>query len=136
MPRQLRVRRWPVQVVETGEGGFFRMRIEVTDPTGSGTDPAVFLFRVHPPDPKTGLVSASFVTVASPVDMEDYPADTPSPDLSNPFFRRSVVELDFRSMHQLHDTWTNIIQLIRNLLRALDQLEQFRDSEVADLSSA
>lgn len=133
MPRKLRVKRWPVQVFPDPNGGFFRLRIETSDPEDSGMDPAVFVFRVHPPDPRTGETPVSFVTVASPVDMEDYPTEAPSRDLSNPFFRTNTVELDFRSVAELNETWHEILRLLDGLLHGLDRLESFNSIGLADL---
>jgi len=61
-----------------------------------------------------------FRSIADPVDLEQYPED--APDLANdiPFYRAASVELLFRNMTDLQDTWTDIQEDVQGLIDALN----------------
>jgi hypothetical protein len=61
-----------------------------------------------------------FVSVADPVDLEEYPED--SPDLENeiPYYRVNEVTLEFRSLDDLLQTWEYIQEDVTGLTRAVN----------------
>ena len=68
-------------------------------------------------------VDDSFVCLADPVDLEEYPVDTP--DLANemPYFRVKDITLRFRSMEILEETMALLADDIQNLVNALKAAE-------------
>ena len=70
-----------------------------------------------------------FVNIASPVDLEETPED--SPDLSNdmPYFRKASVTLRFRSMIELEETMEAIAEDIQELVDALKAAETLQVME-------
>lgn len=91
-------------------------------------DNRVFLFQRSPPDPTTGNTTDTFVTVCSPVDMEDYPPDAPDSAKQYPFFRLSSVELDFRATSQADEAYAIIMRELNVLIFALNRLDQLKVS--------
>lgn len=61
-----------------------------------------------------------FISVADPVDLEEYPVD--APDLANeiPYYRVKQIELQFRSLPELEETWEFLQQDVSGLLRAIN----------------
>lgn len=106
----------------------FRLRIEVFDHTDN-VDPAVFVYRRHPPDPATGQSQDEWVAVASVVDLSEYPAGEPDPAGATPFFRRTWVEVDVRSESDYKAIWDTVKAEIDNLLHALDRFEDLEEAE-------
>lgn len=109
--------------------GAFRLRVEASDPTGSGADPNVFVYRRDPVNPYTGEANDTFFAVASPVDLAEYPVGDPDPDAQFPFFRLDYVELDFRAVSQAREVWELVREGVCNLLAALEKLEQLQAVE-------
>ena len=98
----------------------FRIRVEVIATDGD-TPKEVFVYRQHPVDSHTGLVPPpDFQTVASFVDLADYPADAPNPDNDLPFFRLAYVELDVRSVAHYHEVWAWIQRQTAGLVAAMN----------------
>lgn len=60
-----------------------------------------------------------FVSIADPVDLEEFPEDTPDLQNNMPYFRSSSVTLRFRSMTELEDTQRLIDEDITMLVRSL-----------------
>jgi hypothetical protein len=83
----------------------------------------VFVYRRHPPDPYTGDIFDEFCTVASPVDLSEYPIGAPDPELPFPFFRKNFIEVDVRSAAAFEDTWNLIVQQVCALVEALDAMD-------------
>ncbi len=92
--RRLQLQRYELQHVNYQSLGAFRLRIEASDPSESGADPNIFVFLRGPYDPTIAGHTDTFHTLASPVDMTEYPIDEPTTETEYPFFRKSVVELD------------------------------------------
>ena len=68
-----------------------------------------------PPDPID-----RFVSVADPVDLEQYPEDAPDLEHEIPFYRTNSVDLLFRSLVELQDTWTDIQEDVQGMIDALN----------------
>lgn len=99
----------------------FRLRVVATD--ALGMDHRVFLFRRGPLNPYTDERTDFFITVCSPVDMEDFPAGEPDPEKTYPFFRVAEVTLDFRTSQEAEEAWDIIVREVENLITALNTLE-------------
>ena len=61
-----------------------------------------------------------FSSIASPVDLEQSPEDAPDLEHEIPFYRTKSVDLLFRSLMELQDTWTDIQEDVRGLIDALN----------------
>lgn len=121
MPRGITLQRYELLNVDYFYLSAFRLRLEATE--ALDMDDRVFLFRRSPVNPYTNDVFDTFVTVCSPVDMEDYPPEEPDPAKTYPFFRKADVELDFRTAAEAEEAYVAIIGLLNNLVTALNQLE-------------
>lgn len=101
--------------------GGFRIRVDVVD-THGGVPPEIFVYRRNPPNPHTGRREDIFQTVASFVDLSEFPAGAPGPD--SPFFRLPYIELDVRSTKHYDEVWRTIQDLTVNLVAAMDRAEE------------
>jgi len=113
----------------------FRMKVEAVDPVGDMTS-YVFVYRRYPPDPYTQEVFDEFVTVASFVDLDEYPVGEPDPQSSLPFFRSNVVELDFRSAADAEEAWNIIRTEVCALVDALNRADNMVLEETASCGDA
>lgn len=95
----------------------WRMRITVTDT--HGVSPNIFVYQRKTPDPETGEQVDTFESVASPVDLEEYPAGEPTPGTEPQFYRLSEVDLLARNRDLLDGTWNLMVEDRDELLRTL-----------------
>lgn len=123
MARTLKLTKSAVTNANFGWLGGYRLRIVASDVENTGADPNVFLFLRGPIDPHTEEPVDRFHAVASPVDMADYPVDTPSGDTTYPYYRSDTLELDFRTTDLAQTTWEEIVSEVCHLLQALDRLD-------------
>ena len=100
----------------------FRLRIQVAAVAGD-MPPDVFVYYRRPADPHTGEIVDDFQTVASFVDLAEYPALSPNPELS-PFFRLDYIEVDVRSVAHYQEVWQMIQAAVNSLIAALNRADQ------------
>jgi hypothetical protein len=126
MGRRLLLKRLNTVEVNYQYLGAYRLRIEASDPSGSGADPYVFLYNRRPINPYPGAegIADDFVSITSPTDLAEYPIGEPRDGTAYPFFRLDFLELDFRATSQAEHTWVTIIGEVGVLLESLDRLEQ------------
>lgn len=124
MARRLKLTRSELQEVEYLYLGAFRLRVDVTDPTGSGADPNIFLYNLRPTNPYDGTQTAEFLTIAAPADMAQYPVGLPNAETTYPFFRLPYVELDFPAAEQAEATWLDLVREAGVLVTSLDRMER------------
>mgnify|MGYP000597036515 CR=1 FL=1 len=105
----------------------FRLRVEVE--LTHGIEPQIFVYRRDLANPYTGDVLDTFFTIASPVDMAEYPSEEPDPQKAYPFFRKRFVELDFRSTALADEAWRLIVEEATTLVHALNRLEDLEPVE-------
>lgn len=127
MARRVHLVKTASTLVNVTWAGALRVRIEATE--AEGLEKEVFVFRRNPLNPYTSDQLDEFMTVASPVDMSEYPIGEPDVDKAYPFFRKSVVELDFRSTLLADEAWMLIVEEVRVLTEALDRLEDLQPAE-------
>lgn len=120
-PRGVTLTRYEVANVDYHWLSAFRLRIVASD--ALGMDERVFLFRRGSLNPYTNERTDYFITVCSPVDMEDFPAGEPDPEKTYPFFRLDEVTLDFRTSADAEAAWDVILGEVENLVTALNTLE-------------
>lgn len=123
MARRLKLTRSEVRHVNYQHLGAFRLRIDATVPAGSDADPHVFVYNRRPVNQYDATAELDdFQSVASPVDMAEYPVGGPDGNTTYPFFRTSYIELDLRSTAYVDEIWTTVVAEVDTLLRALDRL--------------
>lgn len=61
-----------------------------------------------------------FMSIADPVDLEEYPEDAPALDQEMPYYRVNEVTLEFRSLDDLLQTWEYIKDDVSGLVRAVN----------------
>ncbi len=91
----------------------------------------IFLYLRRPYDPTTAETADEFSNVCSVPDLEEYPASGPTG--TPPFFRESVVDLVFRSMHDADEAWAVIqrdVQVLVDTLNLNDILGVEDDVEI------
>jgi hypothetical protein len=131
----LKIKRFKVLNVDYLGFSAYRLRLEVAE--ASNMDPRVFVYRRDPVDPYTNDQLDTFFTVASPVDMEEYPPENPDPQKAYPFLRKSFVELDFRATETALDaeriilSELNVLVVAMTRLAQLEQIEEFWIGEPA-----
>ena len=123
MSRRLLVTRSEVSNVTFTEVGAFRMRIDVTDPSQSGTDTHVLLFNQRPSNPHEADDVADFIGVASVPDLAEYPIGQPTDSTTYPIFRLSSVTLDFLTLEMANEVYQNILAEISALIVALNKFD-------------
>ena len=121
----------------------WRMLVSVT--RWEGVDPNIFLYRVAGTDPFTGNTLATFEGLASPLQLEEWPVETPAESGAERMFRLSQIDLVFNSMIDLETAWREIREgrdeLVRTLITMcelqVDQIDLFGclDSESSEESS-
>lgn len=100
----------------------FRLRIEVAEVHGAMSR-YVFLYSRHPANAVTGVIEDRFETVASAVDLAEYPVGAPDSERPHPFFRTDSVELDVRSSEDYEEVWTRIQNEVCQLATILKRME-------------
>ncbi len=113
--------------------GALRVRVDVVDAVHF--DPHIFVYRRDMTSPYTPDASPTdtFFAVASPADMDDYPINAPDPKKAFPFFRKRVVELDFRSTLHADQFWQTVVQESAVLLHAFNKLEILSHAETVPI---
>ena len=70
-----------------------------------------------------------FISIADPVDLEDYQVGVPDMANSNPYFRTKIVTLRYRDLVDLERDWVYINEDIQGLVDALNAAIQPGTSE-------
>lgn len=84
----------------------------------------IFVYQVGMIDTETGETSDRFVNVASPSDLEEYPAE--SPGATDRFYRLDKVDLVFRSPLTANETWEAIQNDVASLVRTLKLMSELK----------
>jgi hypothetical protein len=93
-----------------------------------GVTPDIFVYQRYPAVPEDPGPLDQFVNVASPADIAEYPVASPVGDL--PFFRRSDIDLVFRSVKTMDEAVAGIKRDILALLANLEKLEKLGEDDV------
>lgn len=104
--------------------GAYRVRIDASD--AEGVDARVFVHRQDPANAYTGEPLDTFMAVASPVDMTEYPPEEPDAGNQYPFFRRAWVEMDFRNISVAKAFVDTVVREVNVLLAAFGKLEDLQ----------
>lgn len=98
----------------------YDMVLEVIIASGMPKEIFVFQHGIAPPYAGGEPPTDYFVSIADPVDLEDFPADAPNMEAWNPFYRTDKVTLRFRSTVDLEETWEFIKQDVQGLVDRLN----------------
>lgn len=109
--------RYPVERVLVDGATCFRMKIELQSPVGFPAKP--FMHKAVKMDPYTAEIAYEFVSVASPSDIEEFPADEPIPGWEPPFFRLAIVDIIEDELSKIDYDWNSIKSDVENLRKAL-----------------
>jgi hypothetical protein len=104
--------------------GQYRLQVEVLAATG--LHPALFLFQ-QIPNWHGNTPEAQPLGVCSPADMVNYPADTPSPNVQWPLFRRNAIDVLVDSTVAVETVIATIDAAVSRLCQALDALDNFTE---------
>jgi len=127
--RRLKLQKYELLHVNFLYLGGFRLRVEASDPLGSGADPNVFLFLRDVLNPYDQTIDDLFQGVASVVDMAEYPVGEPNNNTTYPMFRLDFFEIDLRTTELAQKTWLLVQEEVSNLLLILDRMEQLEPTE-------
>ena len=101
----------------------YDLKLEVLEATDMPEEIFVFQRRTSPPLEAGQDPTDTFVCIADPVDLQEYPPTAPDLENEMPYFRVKEVLLRFRSMITLEETRDLIdedIQLLVNSLKAVE----------------
>ena len=98
----------------------YDMVLEVMDAQDMPKEIFVFESGIAPARTPEEPASDYFVFIASPVDLEEIPVNTPESNGKNPFYRVEKITLRFRCMLDLEEAWEYIKQDIQGLITALN----------------
>lgn len=108
---------WSSSKYVVGRDDGIRIRITLS---GNENVPAeLFAYRIVPTDTD---VTAYFSHICSPSDIEDYPANSASPEAVPPWFRLPYVDVLLRSTEEAENFRLIVIEDIRRLLATLDRM--------------
>ena len=94
-----------------------------------GMSDKVFIHQRSAPDTYTGEVCDEFVTIAGPVDMEEWPENDPDPSLPAAFFRKSTADVIVRSTAEAQILWEHMKKEVCILVDALNRLDELKLTE-------
>lgn len=98
----------------------YDLRVEVTNAVDMSAKVFVWQRKVSSQtDSQADDLGDEFVSVADPVDLEQYPEDSPDLDSDVPYYRTDTVSLRFRSMSELEDVKSRIDVDLTGLLYSL-----------------
>ena len=102
--------------------------LQVTAVEASGDVPVeIFLFQRREPSSPNDVSSDVFLTVCSPVDLEDYPAGAPDPSDPDKRYRSNQVTLLCRSSETAETLYYEIVKRTQQLTAAVDRLDDLGD---------
>jgi len=118
----------PESEVEQLQG--YSLKVEVVEAVDMPSK--IFVFQRWVPsatDPESNNLGDKFISVADPVDLEEYPEDAPDLENDIPYYRTDSVILHFRSMSELAEVRGLLGDDFAALVKAMQQLEEFPVAE-------
>ena len=107
----------------------YDLKVEVIEATDMPEEIFVFQERTSPPLEAGSDPTNTFVCIADPVDLQEFPPTAPNPAEEMPYFRVKEVTLRFRSMLDLQETQGLIDQDIELLVTSLKAAETLTPTE-------
>lgn len=107
-------------LLEVSPEGLYRIQVWVSE-YSTGTDPNIFVYQRYPMVPSDTTIQDQFVNVASAADLVEYPSTTPV--AGSPFFRKSSLDLEFKSVDKLRTFWRQVQDHVNSLMNNLNRLD-------------
>jgi len=123
--RYIKLRKGAIEEYVFGRTQGYKLTLEVEE--AYGVNENIFVFQRRP-NPAGGTPIDEFSNIASPADLQEYPVDEPLE--GGVFFRKSEVELVFRSLELLESTLADIQNDIAELVRTLNQLDRLTTESI------
>jgi len=120
MARKIKIK-WSTSNYKLGVDDGYRVRLFVDCAEDMAEE--IFVYREMPTNPATGERGGFFSHVASPVDLEEMPADEPRPGEIPEWFRLNYVDIIVRSTTEAEGFITDITEDVERLKNALDRLD-------------
>jgi len=99
----------------------YLLKVEVLETTDMPTKIFVFQRRVKSAmDQEINALGDMFISIADPVDLEEFPEDIADPLNDMPYYRLAAVTLKFRDMEELEETKDLIDADIQKLVNSLN----------------
>jgi hypothetical protein len=126
----LKIRRTSMTPIRKGIIQGFSFKLEVLEAIGLPKEIFVFL-RIPAPN-LLDEPSDQFQSIASPSDIQQYPATAPYPDTNYPFFRLSEATFNFRSESIADDAWRCMQADFDALVTATEESAELSVEEVVE----
>lgn len=110
------------QATDMPESIFVMRRDVVNANTPMNQEPVV-------PTGNPGIQPDTFICLADPVDLEEFPENIPDPANEMPYYRVKAVEFWFRSPDLLEDTYNLLAADIAKLVKSLQSLASIATTE-------
>jgi hypothetical protein len=127
--RRIRLTKYIAENVNYTYYGAYRMKVAVTAVEGDDLDKYVFIYKKGTVSPYSELSQDDFMAIAGPSQFASIPAVSPDPDQNYPFFRLDYVELDFMSVEQADQAWTDIQAEVGKLVEGMGKLTKLKAVE-------
>lgn len=126
----IKLQREGIAVYVAGRTQGYRMRVTAFDGKG-GIPDQIFVYQRMP---FGADFSDQFTNVASPEDIEQYPALIPDP--SGVFYRLASVDLIFRNLDLANDAWAAIKNDVEQLIQTFEFFETLEIQETVEFGSS
>lgn len=112
---------WQVSRYFSSNTDALRVRIEASD--ANLMPSKIFAYLTLPAGTGTGVKTAAFDHICSPVDIEEYPEDEPLPNARPAWFRLNYVDVLLRSREEVDSFITGVRADVEALKQALDRTD-------------
>jgi len=102
----------------------FRMKVEALDANGMSN--AIFRYLRGPLSASTGSYQDDFDGICSPSDLEEFYENAPQPGANPAWFRKSYVDLVFRSQATANEAWEMMLSDVKILVKTMDTMEDIQ----------
>ena len=97
------------------------MKVEALDANGMSN--SIFRYLRGPLSASIGSYQDDFDGICSPSDLEEFYENTPEPGANPAWFRKSYVDLVFRSQATANEAWEMMLSDVKILIKTLDTME-------------
>ena len=123
----------------TSEKQSYDMTLEVTRADGMPGEIFVCkrgLPQLPPPGTQAPAGDATdwFISIADPVDLEEYPIDSPDTANDSPYFRLKIFTFRFRSVLEMDECWSYIMLDVQGLVDALNSATEEGSTETVEFA--
>ena len=109
----------------------FRMKIEAN--SANNMSNAIFRYIRGSFNSNSGTYQEDFDGVCSPSDLEEFPEDAPAGTSNPAWFRKSYVDLVFRSQTTAEEAWDRIVKDVTILVKTLDTMDNISQEKIVSI---